>query len=374
MCDGHVDCPKYQDDEKYCGIVDITCSTPCHCLGLVLNCTGQQLTRLPSTNNTQTRKLRSMMLSQNNLNITQDTFSRLYWLAKLDLSHNGIPKLGNGLFRDLANLMTLDLSHNSISVITAQTFRGMRNNIKLNLNDNLINSIDQHTFSEMPYLQHLILANNALHDVKVDTFTQLINLNTINGDSFRFCCIAPHVETCIPEPDEFSSCEDLLSRLILQVCVWILGTLSLIGNAFVIIWRIKTERKKVASFFIINLGISDLLMGVYLYIIGSVDVYYRGSYSIYSDQWRSSGLCQFAGIISMLSSEASVFMLTAMTVDRVQAILFPLKLVHIRIKHARYVAGFGWALCFFLSVLPVTSISYFGGTFYGSTGTAYYTS
>ena len=75
------------------------------------------------------------------------------------------------------------------------------------------------------------------------------------------------------------------------------------GNLFVIIWRVMKDRSKVSSFFIINLGISDCLMGVYLLIIGAVDAYYRGKYIIYADNWRASTLCQFAGIIAMLSSE-----------------------------------------------------------------------
>ena len=63
-----------------------------------------------------------------------------------------------------------------------------------------------------------------------------------------------------------------------QVSVWVLGFIAFLGNGFVILWRIKTERAKVSSFFIINLGCSDLLMGVYLLVIASVDVHYRGRY------------------------------------------------------------------------------------------------
>ena len=53
---------------------------------------------------------------------------------------------------------------------------------------------------------------------------------------------------------------------------------ALVGNAFVIVWRLKTDRKKASSFFVINLGCSDFLMGVYLLIIASVDTHYRGKY------------------------------------------------------------------------------------------------
>ena len=91
----------------------------------------------------------------------------------------------------------------------------------------------------------------------------------------------------------------------LQISIWVLGTCAMAGNLFVVIWRVRSDRARVSSFFIINLGISDFLMGVYMVIIASVDVYYRGVYVIYADDWRSSPLCQLAGIMAMLSSEVS---------------------------------------------------------------------
>ena len=58
-------------------------------------------------------------------------------------------------------------------------------------------------------------------------------------DEFRFCCLARHVEFCLPPPDEFSSCEDLMSNLVLRVCVWVLGVLATFGNILVIGWRMR---------------------------------------------------------------------------------------------------------------------------------------
>jgi len=50
-------------------------------------------------------------------------------------------------------------------------------------------------------------------------------------------------------------------------------------------------------------------MGIYLLIIASVDAYYRGIYFIVDASWRQSSLCHFAGFLSTLSSEFSVFAL-----------------------------------------------------------------
>ena len=147
-----------------------------------------------------------------------------------------------------------------------------------------------------------------------------------------------------------------------------MGLMACLGNLFVVAWRLMRDRKRVSSFLIINLGCSDFLMGVYMLIIASVDQYYRGRYIVHAESWRSSSLCQLAGVLAMLSSELSVFMLTVITLDRVVAIIFPLKRVNLRIRHARLVVMAGWCVCLVFSVLPTTGIGYFGDAFFGRTG------
>ena len=150
--------------------------------------------------------------------------------------------------------------------------------------------------------------------------------------------------------------------------IWVLGVLALVGNVFVMAWRLHTDRTRISSFFIINLGCSDLLMGVYMLIIASVDVFYRGRYILHADAWRSSGLCKAAGVVAMVSSEVSVFMLTAITADRFVNFVFPLKANKFRLKHARVVTGVGWAVCIVISVVPSLGLPYFGDAFFGRTG------
>lgn len=55
---------------------------------------------------------------------------------------------------------------------------------------------------------------------------------------FRFCCLHHHATQCLPVTDDFSSCEDLMSDVVLRLFVWVVGFVALIGNTFVIIWRL----------------------------------------------------------------------------------------------------------------------------------------
>jgi len=123
----------------------------------------------------------------------------------------------------------------------------------------------------------------------------------------------------------------------------------------------------VHSFLITNLALGDLLMGVYLLIIAGVDVAYRGIYIIYDTLWRQSILCQFAGFLSTFSSELSVFTLTLITIDRLVAIIFPLRVKRLRMREARVAMFFLWGVALALSAAPLAHIDYFAN-FYGRSG------
>lgn len=81
------------------------------------------------------------------------------------------------------------------------------------------------------------------------------------------------------------------------VCsVWIMGIIGCTGNLVVLLGRQLTPINNVVhSLYIRNLALSDLLMGVYLLIIASVDQYYRGIYVKYEEVWRKSDLCNICG-------------------------------------------------------------------------------
>ena len=159
-----------------------------------------------------------------------------------------------------------------------------------------------------------------------------------------------------------------MANLTLYVCIWILGSIALVGNAFVLTWRLKTKSEnKVHSLLLLNLAIADFLMGIYMIIIAGVDVFYRGRYFIYNDSWKHSPLCQFCGFLSTISSEASVFILTIMTADRYVTIVHPFKHIGLSVR-GTYVALFvTWLVAFILAGVPLTGIDYFK-EFYARSG------
>lgn len=140
--------------------------------------------------------------------------------------------------------------------------------------------------------------------------------------------------------------------------MWILGISALLGNLFVIVWRFKQKTSRsntqaVQSFLITNLAVSDFLMGIYMVILASADAYFGEDYFIYSDQWRAGKMCKFAGFLSLLSNEASVFFLTLISCDRFLSVVFPFSKVRLTPQAAKITGGLLWGIAFVISIVPV---------------------
>ncbi|XP_050390908.2 relaxin receptor 1-like, partial [Patella vulgata] len=179
------------------------------------------------------------------------------------------------------------------------------------------------------------------------------------------CAFITRFERCYPQGDGISSQYNLLESHILRVTVWIVAILACFGNLAVLLGRFFIrEDNQIHSFFIKNLSFADLVMGMYLIVIGTHDMRYRGRYLFYDYKWRNSWGCDVSGMLSTISSEVSVLTLTLITLDRYMCITYPLSLRKRNIRLAYSVMALIWTLSLALAVLPVMGFTYFGNYFY----------
>ena len=178
-------------------------------------------------------------------------------------------------------------------------------------------------------------------------------------DDHRVCCYFEDLQECISlEPQSpLFNCGSLMQNSFLRVSIWVLGLSALIGNALVIISRCltkdTTEKSVIQSWLILNLAISDFIMGIYMVIMGSVDMYFSDEYYNYSEVWRTSSLCRFAGFLSLLSSETSVGFLTVLSVDRFLCICFPFGDIRLTKSSAKLATFSLWLVVTCVSVASV---------------------
>lgn len=87
--------------------------------------------------------------------------------------------------------------------------------------------------------------------------------------------------------------------MVLRVAVWVVALVACLGNLLVLVGRlVLREPNAVHSFYIKNLALADLIMGVYLFVIASHDVAFRGEYIRYDYRWRRSVGCSVSGFLS----------------------------------------------------------------------------
>ena len=153
-----------------------------------------------------------------------------------------------------------------------------------------------------------------------------------------------------------SHCASLMRNHVLRVFIWIIGIGALIGNSVVIIWRCRqrteTCENKTHSFLVLNLAISDLVMGFYMLIIAIADLQFGEKYFNGAERWRSSAVCKIAGVLSVLSSEASVFFVTIVSLERFIGVVFPYSTTKIRLKTSKVIVSIIWVAATCLSIVP----------------------
>jgi len=161
----------------------------------------------------------------------------------------------------------------------------------------------------------------------------------------------------------FSDRYEMIANPLLRSFFWIMGVVALIGNLATSVLTLmemvsgnksstcvnkRNNFVKLGNrFFIFNLTISDFLMGVYLLGVVCQGVNYSGRYCFVDKEWRSSNHCWILGTVSILSSEASAFIMASMSTFRLVTIYKPFLTRAMKFKWIVLVG----ILCWFFSLL-----------------------
>ena len=324
-------------------------------------------------------------------------FIHMHNLLSVDMTNNKIEKINTGMFIGQHRLQTLLLSGNTyIHIIETRAFVGllsiqylemrhvhvgyMKKNVfdKVNMTTmdfsyNVINSIDNKAFAGLSVVNMYFNETN-IRKFDKGMFSGVTISNSLVTSNHKFCCIRPSElpeNSCYPLQDEFSSCSDLMRNDVLRSLLWIIGLFSLLGNAASLIYRFIFDRERLKlgyGIFVTNLAISDFLMGVYLITIASADVVFRGRYVFNDEIWRGSPWCQMAGVLSTVSSEASVLFICLITLDRLLVIKYPFGQVRFSTFSSIVASIIVWGVVFIIAIIPLVITTYFKNNFYSKSG------
>ena len=285
-------------------------------------------------------------------------FSGLHHLENLYINDNQLITIGHGTFRNLSNLQILRLSHNRLVNLYISTDALVKLTV-LDLSNNQLQQLS--IFGQMSHFKTLKLAGNPLKRVTRRMFHDLPGSVAVLSDQPEIClCYLPEAatNTCLSlsknEVSEYLTCNRLLSEMPLVIFTWIFGLFALFGNVFVICWR-KVQRQpehQVQSILICNLAVSDLLMGMYMLILASADAYYAEFFPMYSNDWRLGRVCKLAGAIAISSSEASVVLVTLISIDRFIRIKYPTTTRKLQPRSTYITLVFVWIFVCVVALVP----------------------
>ena len=156
----------------------------------------------------------------------------------------------------------------------------------------------------------------------------------------------------------------ILKHWSLVVMSWTMGVIAVSANLWVIIKSIvffKTCNKSMAfvnKCLIVMISYADLLIGVYLLFIATLDtIIYREDYCSQQNIWLTSTFCQVLGVINSMGSQISLLAMTGLSMTRVKGVYSVMKPqgdVTSKLKLKMILTGF--LLCSvatFISVFPL---------------------
>ena len=400
LCDDWPHCPQL-DDEWLC---DMTCPAQCQCQGHAFLCPqpfsahryprlrfldarGSEMTPSDLTENFYTvwlslsacslmalppmtlRNLKFLDLSYNLLQmVDMSAFTQLINLQTLILTKNPIHLLhkGSSSIVQQSSLKTVDLSRSNLTVFDSKPFSSFPLVQTLNLSFSPTLTIHQSGFQYTPRLTNLYMEGIPVETFPADMFKPLSYLSIVTAHTYKLCCtqiLPSHFEliSCQAPTDEISSCEDLLQSETYRGSLWTIGILSLLGNVLCLVVRLFLHRRVSANgyhVFVTSLSMADLLMGVYVIIIGVADQLLRGQYLFLDQKWTHSLTCKVAGFLSLLSSETSALIIWLITLDRFIVLHFPFSSVRFQRTSAAVACLITWlfgVVFAFTPLLPVTS-------------------
>ena len=101
------------------------------------------------------------------------------------------------------------------------------------------------------------------------------------------------------------------------------------------------------------------MFGISLILLGFSSSLYSGSYCKNDLEWRSSDLCVYIGVFTVISSQTSVNLLVFLTAFRLKITLKPFDSASLNLKHLKAAVLYSWASSVLFAVTPLISDEHF---------------
>ena len=218
------------------------------------------------------------------------------------------------------------MNDNLIRHIEDQSFTNLQSLKFVNLSNNNILNVPQFIFLNTQSMDIISIKNNPLRSIHENAF-QNVEVKLIESTSYQICCIVNQKVKCNAEKPWYMSCSDLLSNgtmkfiyVLMSIFIMCVNTVSIFCHAIL--------RNSNTTYFItvVMVNMTDMLCGLYLFVIWITDLYFKGKFIFHERHWRSSFLCFTVFGMSLWFSIVTPFILLFLSLSRLMVVVNPLSI------------------------------------------------
>ncbi|XP_066421303.1 leucine-rich repeat-containing G-protein coupled receptor 6 [Molothrus aeneus] len=310
----------------------------------VLELSHNQIEELPSFHRCQ--QLEELGLQHNKIQeIRADTFVQLLALRSIDLSWNYIQFIHPEAFVTLHSLTKLDLTDNQLVTLPLDGLAGLTH-LKLQGNPALSEPFTKESFPKMrvlevPYAYQCCAYGSCSSFFRVssqweaedmapeeeDPHKRTLELFPGHADNhydldaddlqldLEESKLHPTIQ-CTPSPGPFKPCDHLFESWIIRLGVWLIVVVSVLCNGLVILAVFASPSYlSPVKFLVGSIAGANLLTGISCSMLALVDSLTYGRFARYGARWETGAGCRVTGFLSVLASQAAIFLLTLAAVQ-----------------------------------------------------------
>ncbi|NWV67802.1 LGR6 protein, partial [Malurus elegans] len=326
----------------------------------VLELSHNQIEELPSFH--QCQQLEELGLQHNKIHeIRADTFVQLLALRSMqqfhcphllpshlpfrDLSWNCIRFIHPEAFVTLHSLTKLDLTNNQLVTLPLDGLAGLTH-LKLQGNLALSEPFTKESFPKMrvlevPYAYQCCAYGSCSSFFRVSSQWEAEDMSPEEEDPHKRTLelfpghtdnhydldaddlqldleeskLHPTVQ-CTPSPGPFKPCDHLFESWIIRLGVWLIVVVSVLCNGLVILAVFASPSYlSPVKFLVGSIAGANMLTGISCSMLALVDTLTYGHFARFGARWETGAGCRVTGFLSVLASQAAIFLLTLAAVQ-----------------------------------------------------------